>query len=700
MQMKVKGLAKGKGTRKVKGAKGSGAKSQKARVGGGFRSITDFFGLGVKPKANKIREIKSKVKVEEEEKEQAESTTTVSKEAIGEKDQKKGNVGEEVEEKGKGSTEEAMGQTEGQEGNSGDQILVDQKEKKVICIVEEGSGDQDKEKGQNKEKGNDMQALAKGHKTSADKEETGKKVIEEESLIGKRSDIEFQNQTMAKVSKEIDSIKSENSTQPQIEDSPKANLKKSEIKESETATQQIEEEQISKKNGNETQKLIEEVSSNTKEEEEEEEEQIIFHKRRKISGHFNQEQMRFIEDAGFMKTEPAKENDLDNQKTRPIERVEISPISLGTENAVWIPKQQVQPQQNPEEAISPVTRDSETKSKQNPKLSKIKETRKKKKQPKPKKKKIKKKKSNPRRRVIVEEIDSDTDEEERTRIANGEPCIFDKMLMMKIAESMDTCRVLRKTIHAKIASHKTDFLKHHAVTIMNSKSHVQEQSVPVYADVQTFDFDNLAKHQKALSGRLFDVVMMDPPWRLATAQPSRGVAIGYSSLNDDCIQNLPVGTMQESGFLLIWVINAKYSLACQMFETWGYGLVDEIVWVKKTVTGKIAKGHGFYLQHAKETCLVGFKGDFDDFLARRYCLMNGIPLEEKETVKAEKMEQVRAAWTSIREDVIFSERRGQSQKPNEIYQIVEDMVPNGYYLEIFGRRNNLQPKWVTLGNEL
>ena len=697
MQMKVKGFAKGKVTQRVKAAKGSGTKSQKGRAGGGFRSITDFFGLGVKPKAKKIHEIESKVEVEGEGKEEAESNTTVSKKAIGEKDQKRGDVGQEDGVKGNGLTEEAMIVEERQEGNSDDQILSDQKEKEGECIVEEGSGSQDEEKG------NNMQALAEGHKASTVKEEIEKKAIEGENLIGKRSDIEFENQTMDKGNEGINQTKSENTTKLQIEDNSKTNLEKSEIRESETATQQIEEEKNPKENENETQKLIEEVSSNEKDEEEEE--PIIFQKRRKMSGHFNQEQMRCIEEAGFMKTEPAKENDLANQRMRPIEGVEISPISLGTENAVWIPKQpietQVQPEQNPKEANTLVAKDSENISKQNSKLRKIKETRTKKKQPKPKKKsKLKKNKSKPRRRIITEEIDSDTDEEERVRIANGEPCVFDKMLMMKVAESMDECRVLRNTIHAKIASHKTGFLKQQAVTIMSSKSNIQDRSVPVFADVQSFDFAKLARHQKALTGRLFDVVMMDPPWRLATAQPSRGVAIGYSSLNDDCIQNLPVATMQDSGFLLIWVINAKYALACEMFDRWGYGLVDEIVWVKKTVTGKIAKGHGFYLQHAKETCLVGFKGDFDDFLARRFCLMNGIPLEEKETIKAEKMDQIRTTWTSIREDVIFSERRGQSQKPNEIYQIVEDMVPNGYYLEIFGRRNNLQPKWVTLGNEL
>ena len=61
----------------------------------------------------------------------------------------------------------------------------------------------------------------------------------------------------------------------------------------------------------------------------------------------------------------------------------------------------------------------------------------------------------------------------------------------------------------------------------------------------------------------------------------------------------------------MWAINAKYRFffffffilkffvlfrfTCKLIESWGYKLVDEITWVKKTVNGKIAKGHGFYL---------------------------------------------------------------------------------------------------------
>jgi len=32
---------------------------------------------------------------------------------------------------------------------------------------------------------------------------------------------------------------------------------------------------------------------------------------------------------------------------------------------------------------------------------------------------------------------------------------------------------------------------------------------------------------------------------------------------------------------------------------------------------------------------------------------------------------------NVASDVIFSERRGQSQKPEEVYQYIEKLVPNG-----------------------
>ena len=54
-------------------------------------------------------------------------------------------------------------------------------------------------------------------------------------------------------------------------------------------------------------------------------------------------------------------------------------------------------------------------------------------------------------------------------------------------------------------------------------------------------------------------------------------------------------------------------------------LVDEVAWVKQTVNRRLAKSHGYYLQHAKETCLVGLKVrvSLDVGGTRRVCVVGG-----------------------------------------------------------------------------
>lgn len=71
-------------------------------------------------------------------------------------------------------------------------------------------------------------------------------------------------------------------------------------------------------------------------------------------------------------------------------------------------------------------------------------------------------------------------------------------------------------------------------------SYVHRDSIPIMADVRTFDFEQLRKKQLEFGQKLFDVIMIDPPWKLATPNPSRGVAIQYSSLPDDDISSLPL----------------------------------------------------------------------------------------------------------------------------------------------------------------
>jgi len=199
-----------------------------------------------------------------------------------------------------------------------------------------------------------------------------------------------------------------------------------------------------------------------------------------------------------------------------------------------------------------------------------------------------------------------------------------------------------------------------------------EHSCPIRADVRTFDFKRFATFVNEKRGHMFDIIMMDPPWKLTTSNPTRGVCISYACLADSELLNLPITELQTDGYLLIWVINSKMTLALEMFDKWGYDVVDSVDWVKMTVNRRLASGHGYYLQHAFETCLIGSKGSKP----------NGF--NENHNVP----------------DIIYSQRRGQSQKPEEIYEYCEELVENGVFLEIFGRRNNLRNGWITIGNEI
>ena len=101
---------------------------------------------------------------------------------------------------------------------------------------------------------------------------------------------------------------------------------------------------------------------------------------------------------------------------------------------------------------------------------------------------------------------------------------------------------------------------------------------------------------------------MDPPWKLSSSAPIRGVKIKYETIHDKGILELPIQKLHKNGYLFFWTINSKYFIALEMMKKWGYTPFDEISWVKKSTNGKLMKGNGFYLQHSKEICIVGVKG--------------------------------------------------------------------------------------------
>ena len=112
-------------------------------------------------------------------------------------------------------------------------------------------------------------------------------------------------------------------------------------------------------------------------------------------------------------------------------------------------------------------------------------------------------------------------------------------------------------------------------------------------------------------------------------------------------------------------------LGRECLKLWGYERVDEIIWVKTNQLQRIIRTGrtGHWLNHGKEHCLVGLKGNLE--------LNRGLDC-----------------------DVIVAEVRATSHKPDEIYGIIERLSPGTRKIELFGRPHNVQPNWVTLGNQL
>ena len=209
-----------------------------------------------------------------------------------------------------------------------------------------------------------------------------------------------------------------------------------------------------------------------------------------------------------------------------------------------------------------------------------------------------------------DEEDPDEDEDGVHQAAGDETVFIDNLpndefdIRRMLKDVRKHIKQLEKQFFEEEDSEKEDELKkisnvakhEEALAAFKEHAHLKQfWCIPLSVNVTNFNFDKLGDSQIKSSGRLFDVITIDPPWQLSSANPTRGVAIAYDTLNDKEILNIPFDKIQSDGFLFIWVINAKYRMALDMMKQYNYRLVDEIAWVKQTVNGKIAKGHGYYL---------------------------------------------------------------------------------------------------------
>jgi len=116
---------------------------------------------------------------------------------------------------------------------------------------------------------------------------------------------------------------------------------------------------------------------------------------------------------------------------------------------------------------------------------------------------------------------------------------------------------------------------------------------------------------------------------------------------DEEMLALPMGHLVQDGFIFLWVTGRALELGRECMARWGFRRTDELVWIKTNQVQRLIRTGrtGHWLNHSKEHCLVGVKG------------------------------YPAGANRGLDCDVIVSEVRETSQKPDEIYGIIERLSP-------------------------
>ena len=199
----------------------------------------------------------------------------------------------------------------------------------------------------------------------------------------------------------------------------------------------------------------------------------------------------------------------------------------------------------------------------------------------------------------------------------------------------------------------------------------------IQCDLKTFDLSVLGK---------FDVILIDPPlpeyYRRAK---NLGVDLTpFIPWTFEEIQNLRVDLLADTCcFLFLWVgAGEGLDKGRQLLKNWTFRRCEDIVWIKTNKRNFSKKSYedcdNSLLQHTKEHCLVGIKGAVKRGVDGHFIHAN------------------------IDTDVIVSEEppQGSTEKPEELYRIIERFCMGRKRIELFGEDRNKRAGWLTLGNSL
>ena len=177
------------------------------------------------------------------------------------------------------------------------------------------------------------------------------------------------------------------------------------------------------------------------------------------------------------------------------------------------------------------------------------------------------------------------------------------------------------------------------------------------------------------SNEFYDCIAIDPPWQYdarVNDKTHRG-RMDYPTMPIKDILALSVNQLAaDNAVLWLWVTNSFLQEGFQCLDAWGFQYKTVLTWVKMSSKGTPHIGLGNWLRNATEQCLFAVKGDVKSF-------------SKQGILKGDA-------------NVIFAPRREHSRKPEEFYELVSKLSPEGKKLEMFSRQR--REGWDVWGLEV
>ena len=199
-------------------------------------------------------------------------------------------------------------------------------------------------------------------------------------------------------------------------------------------------------------------------------------------------------------------------------------------------------------------------------------------------------------------------------------------------------------------------IKPHGLSIGGAYSQVKKQERKAKVEAQKEAIKNLAP----LAARVWDVIVIDPPWPMAGEyDPAgrRGIP-PYPTLTPDELASIVIPATDNS-ILWLWVINTRIHDGFHLLEHWGFQYRNMLTWAKDKF------GLGDWLRGQTEHCLLATKGK---------------PLFTGESTST----------------LLNAPRTEHSTKPDAFYELVEKTCV-GRKLDYFGRKQ--REGWDVYGDE-